>query len=602
MLRVTKERIMTAKIMASSPTVSSHAVGKKLRRVPFLLLLALSMTHGSAQAGEYAAFEESVRAAMDSNHRIRAARANLNATKEQYGQSLGELLPSVTLSASQSHRFLDDQSTTDQNFTSSSRTNEDHEISSNIRLAMDQPLLNWQAILALKQTAPIISAAVAGLNKTTQDVLLETIQLIISVLLTQNIATLAESNLKFTKSNLDSTLARRKAGYLTRTDVDQAKARVSSAEAELIHANNEVMVARARFEEVVRMPVPDGLKVPDIPEPLLAGTLDAISLLSHKRSDIQAAKYNLEVADYTLRMSKSGHLPTMNLSAAAYTNHHEIGDVTQQNSEYTVGIQFSLPLYSGGKTRSKVRTAGHTKASKQIELDRIHDQAMREVKQAYLEMHSAKATLEADEVAFNSYNEALTGMQEEFKAGFRTVIDLLESQNQLFSAETDLVRDRYELISSQYQLLHTIGMLTTKNLRSYEDDSLVTISPHMISPKRRDAQQRQQEREAEVMVQEYILTEAKSAWTNLPFLNQNESRRLNLSTVIAPIQESSKESSKIGVQPGNQPGNQPVTRHPLLSIGYDSFASDDEPEEQPNQPIPVKLSTTWKLQSLSNPW
>lgn len=419
-------------------------------------------------------FDEAISDAMAANHAIRAATANLNITRERYDQSLGNMLPDLSLSVTQSHRFMDDAYTNQSFF--NDRSNDNHEVLNAMGVNLAQPLFKWPLMLALEQTEMIISTAQEELNEARQNVLLETIQTIITVLLTENMAKLAKSNLHFTRRNLKATLARRKAGYLTRTDVDQATARVSSAEAERIHAENEAMVARARFEEVVRASVPEGLGIPDVPPHLLEGSLEELFSKIEHRPDIRAARFRLETADYTIRMNKAEHLPVVDLSANASNYRGGTGGQEQEATQYGFSVQLSVPLFSGGKTQSRVREATHAKTSSQITFDRVRDQALREIKQAYLEMHSAKATVTSAKAAFKFYKEALKGMKEEFRAGFRSVIDLLESQTRLFRSEADLVQNHYELLSSQYQLLHTIGLLTPENLARDQAASSTTES------------------------------------------------------------------------------------------------------------------------------
>ena len=530
----------------STNPVRDHSVRCELKLAISLLLFMLSTSLGQAQTPDSNPFEQSVRTAIDSNHSIRAAKATLEATKERYHQSLADLLPDVSLNASKTRRFVQRNGTSNQNIFSNGITNQNgfgdntanqnlssggnsdeykiREDLTRIGVSIAQPLLKWPSVLALEQTKSIISSSEADLDATSQEVLLETIQTIITVLLTENMARLAESNLSFTRRNREATLARRKAGYLTRTDVDQAAARVSSAEAELIHAKNEAMVARARFEEVVRMPVPAGLNVPNIPPHLLQGDLETFSSQIHNRPSMKAAKFRIESSDYTVDIEKAGHLPVINLSADANTYRGYSDTQSLQGNEYSVAIQLSLPLFSGGRTLSRTREASHTKTSKQIEFDRIQNQALREVKQAYFEMHSAQATVKSSEAAFVFYNEALRGIQEEFRAGFRTVIDLLESQNQLFRSETDRLKNHYELVSSQYQLLYTIGFLTLKNIHAYEDTPPISdntaadgMVPQPIKRLKKTG-----------MVPKQAPIPAKIAWENLPFLSQEARTQLTV--------------------------------------------------------------------------
>ena len=489
-----------------------------------LLFFVLSISPGQGQTADLSPFEKAISATIDSNHTIHSAKAMLESTKERYNQSFADLLPDVALSASQSRRFVIGESSANRDFIDNS------EALSQVSMRLTQPLFKWQSVLALQQAKYVILSAEEDLNATRQDLLLEAIQNIVNVLLTENMAKLAENNLTFTRSNLDATLSRRKAGYLTRTDVDQATARVSSAEAEFIGAKNAAMVARASFEEVVRIPVPEGLNVPDVPPHLLQGDLETLSAKIHNRPAFKSAKLRLDLANHTISMEKAGHFPVVNLLADANTYRGDSGGQIQQDSSYSVSIQFSLPIFSGGKTLSRTREAYHVKASRQFEFDRTHDQLLREVKQAYLEMHSAKATVKSSEVAVSFYSEALKGMQEEFRAGFRTVIDLLESQNQLFRSKTDLVKNRHELLSSQYQLLHTIGLLTLEHIMPNEDNRPLVDVASMPS-----IDQNSSRLDDNGTGQQYGPVTAKITRKNIPLFDRLNIAKLAVDSIASPI-------------------------------------------------------------------
>lgn len=496
---------MNLKDFSSTYFRSFNPVRHALQCFVFVVFFAMSLSLGHTQPSTHSPFERAIAIAIDSNPRIHTAKAAWRATQERYDQSIAALLPVVSLNASQSRRIFREGGSTTQNtptpvgdplednldpnsdITDSSGS-DDQEILTRASINVTQPLFRWQSILALQQTTPLIASAKEDLNTTTQEVLLETIQTIITLLLTDNVAKLAENNLTFTRRNLAAAEARRKAGHLTRTDVNQASARVASAEAELIRAKNDAMLARARFEEVVGIAVPEGLIVPHAPSHLLQGNLQTLLSQINNRPDIKAARLRLESADYAIKMEQAGHFPILDLTADATAYRSEVGDLSREASQYSMVVQFSLPLYSGGRTLSKTRETRHIKASRQAEFDRMHYQAQREVNQAYLALYSAKATVTSSEAAFQFYREAVKGMQEEFDAGFRTVIDLLDIQNKLFQHEIDRVKSYHELTTAQYQLLKSLGHLTMPNLQiakataPYTD--IRTVAPVMAQDSR----------------------------------------------------------------------------------------------------------------------
>ncbi|MEO5362311.1 MAG: TolC family outer membrane protein [Magnetococcus sp. DMHC-8] len=430
--------------------------GSRIVWAPLLLWLLAAVLPDDARSAAASPFEQAVQAALESNPKVLTARATLAATREKYEQSLAALLPEVSFTAS--HARYSDTWTDTTHGQSPDRFN----------VSLVQPLFRRPLLLALQQTKPLIAAAEEDYHAALQSVLLETIQAMVAVLLYDNVEKLAEDNLVLSHRNLDAAMTRRQAGDLTRTDLDQATARVSSAEAELIRAKNDAMVARARFEETVGMPVPEGLNIPDVPAHLLRGTLADLSRQLAQRPDWKSAKQRLESADVAVEIERAGHIPLLDLQANAVTFRGGSGPTADQingENQYSIAVQLTVPLFSGGKVFSRTREAVEIRAAREADLQRVEKQATREIKQTYLSMYSAQASVASSEAAFRFYREAVKGLEEEFAAGFRTVTQLFELQNQLFRSKTDLAKNRYELISTQYQLLSTFGRLTLADLR-----------------------------------------------------------------------------------------------------------------------------------------
>ena len=437
--------------------IISHPLPIRIGYGPGLLLvlsLFFFLSPCQAQPVGSLPFEQAVNSALESNPKILAAKATLDATREKHEQGLAALFPDISFNAS--HTRFSDTWTDTSNATPPDRFN----------LNLILPVFRQPLLLALRQTKPLIAAAEEDYHATVQAVLLETIQAMVTVEMTANMEKLSADNLVLSHRNREAALARRQAGDLTRTDLDQATARVASAEAELIRAKNDAMVALARFEETVGMEVPRGLTIPDVPPHLLKGTLADLSAQQYHRPDWRAARQRLESADVGVEMERAGHLPFIDLQANAVTFRGGNDPTINGENQYSVAVQLTVPLYSGGKIFSRTREALDTRTAREADLQRVEKQALREIKQAYLSMHSAKATVISAEAAFQFYHEAVKGVEEEFAAGFRTVTQLFELQNQLFRSETDLAKNRHELISSQYQLFSTFGRRTQEELQT----------------------------------------------------------------------------------------------------------------------------------------
>lgn len=390
-------------------------------------------------------FREMILEALDQNPKVKAAQARLDSAREKIPQSRAALMPDLSFNASASHKDTDWMG---------GRVKTDPEEAG---FALTQPLFNWKAVVALQQTDPYVQAAAADVAATRQSTLLELTKTAIELLQAQEVAKLAQNNVTLTHRHLESTELRFKVGELTRTDVNQAQARYSSAEAELIRADNDVLVSRVRFLELAGMEPPAGLT---LPSPALGRAEQApVADMLNQRPDLHAARLRLDVAQKDVDLAKAGHLPTVNLTSSAtrYAD-QEVGRKDPVD-ESLVKVELSLPLFSGGETFSKTREAVAAREAQRAEVERLRLQVVREIEQAQFEVKSSRASEQAFAAAVKANESALAGVSEEFKVGTRTALDLLDAQHESFTAQTDLARSRFRVVLARYQLLYAAGQL-----------------------------------------------------------------------------------------------------------------------------------------------
>lgn len=419
-----------------------------------LLTLTLAMAlSGAVLAGEKGSesFREIALATLESNPTVQAAQAQLAAAEETRTQAFSGLLPDVSLSAanvSESVRW------------SGGRDNDDYR---QVALTLTQTLFNSQVFVTYRMAEPYVAAYVADLEAARQGVLLNVAAQALDLLQNREVAELAADNLKVTQRHLEATQARYQVGEITRTDVSQAEARLASARAEKIRADNQVEVSAAQFLEITGMVAPEVLRVP--PTPLQFSAMKLNDLLARgveERPDVVAASLRLKVARDQVALEEAGHHPTVSLQAEAarrWDLETQLNKGEPEN-DYTLTVSASVPLYSGGETSSKVRQAGHERRAQEVTLDGLRQQAQREIKAAWLDLHSAEAQVTALEAAVKAAQAALDGMEEEFRVGTRSALDLLDVQNELFKTRTDLAKSRYALLSARYRLHQALGQLT----------------------------------------------------------------------------------------------------------------------------------------------
>ncbi|MBF0128136.1 MAG: TolC family outer membrane protein, partial [Magnetococcales bacterium] len=405
------------------------------------LLLGWSPPAG-AQDADKDPFFSAVRAAVQKNPRAQTVAARLKAARERFPQSQAAFLPTIDLSASRSHTLSDwagGHNATDP---------------LSMVLTLTQPLFNKKATVGLQQTKPYIAAFEYDLQAVLQSVFLDTALVIVEVLQAQEVVRLAENNRNLLKHHLEATRSRYDAGEITRTDVSHAESRLASAEANLVHTGNQLAVTRARFFELTGENLPEGLLIPEFHPGIMNATLTALQEWAVMRPDLVAAKLRLQVADEEVDLRRASHWPSVAMTAKAGRRWgDELAGTRDPMDQYVVDLGLSVPIFSGGLTVSQVRESLANKEAQDAEVERLQRLLTREVESALLDLHSARAAETSLNTALEAANAALDGVQREFEVGTRTALDLLDAQNSAFSAQTELAKGRFAIITAQFRLL-----------------------------------------------------------------------------------------------------------------------------------------------------
>jgi outer membrane protein len=175
----------------------------------------------------------------------------------------------------------------------------------------------------------------------------------------------------------------------------------------------------------------------------------------------------LQIADYEVDRNRAGHLPTVDL-VAGYNDASASGSISTLGGPSipndlkakTVGVQLTLPLYAGGSINSKVRQAiaSRDKARQDLEFNRRG--AAQSARTAFLSVVNGVAQVLALEQAVVSAETALASAQLGLQVGVRTNLDVLNSQQQVYSARRDLYQARYNYLINVLKLRAAVGELT----------------------------------------------------------------------------------------------------------------------------------------------
>ena len=294
-----------------------------------------------------------------------------------------------------------------------------------------------------------------------QQVLLDAVDAFTAAYRDQSVLELALNNEERLQRQLEATRDRFEVGEVARTDVAQAEARLSRARADVEQAKADLARSRAFFERVVGEP-PRSLEEPKVLDEL-PRTEDETRALAAQNPDIIAATFDLYAARDNVDVQFSSLLPSLDLQGVL-----EYSDSPTANIEWArtalLGLNLSIPLYQGGAEYSRVRESRQRVRQQRDRLEDAPRSVQELVTASWERLLAATAAIGAFEAEVRANQIALEGVQQEALVGARTVLDVLDAEQELFTSQVNLVRARREETLASYQLKLAVGELTVEGL------------------------------------------------------------------------------------------------------------------------------------------
>ena len=421
-----------------------------------LLLGVLAVATGLAASLPASAqtLDETLDQTYQSNPTLSEARAQLRATNERVPQALSNWRPRVELEGSAGTAYDDrDKPIND----GSSRTPAGGD------LVVTQPLYRGgRTIAGTERAENEVLAERARLAVTEQDVLLNAVTAYADVWRDQSVLALNINNEQVLARQLEATQDRFDVGDLTRTDVAQSESRLSSATADRIGAEGNLSTSRATFENVVGA-YPRELQQPPVPLGLPATQEDVVETAEASNPSVLAANYDELSALRSVREVEGELLPTVSLEGSLGYQ-HERSSRGSQGSSGQVLATVSVPLYQQGSVSSRVRESKQVASQRRLQVREAVRQAREDAISGWERLQTARAQITAFQEAVRANEIALEGVRQENAVGARTVLDVLDAEQELLDAQVNLVGALRDEVVASFSVLTAIGRMTASDL------------------------------------------------------------------------------------------------------------------------------------------
>lgn len=441
------------------------------------LVLALVLAAGfSVQASELQDLGQIYQEALSHDPVLAAARKGNRAMQEKLVQGQSQYLPTITFNAGASAsrtdiKYIGNASV----FRNGGRENFE---GYNYGINLNQPIFRQQIRAQLEQAKSQVTQSDKQLLLAQQNLIMRASKAYFDVLLAQDKIALIQAQKEAIEKQLHQAQANFEVGIATITDMNEAQARYDLTKAQEIAAVGDLEVKKRSIQSIIgRMPSElKGIRTdlqPQLPNPLVMDQWVDMALQSNLSIAIQ--QQALEIAAQEVERQNAGHLPTLD-AVASYTDRYANGSANGFGSDLqdaTIGLQFQVPLYQGGAVSSKVREAVANKEKAQEELEATRRQAELDARQAYLNLVTVVSQVKAYEQALSSSQSQLDSTNLGYEVGVRNSVEVLNAQQQFFSAKRDLLQSQYTYLLNVLSLKFAVGLLSEADLDSV-NQQLVT--------------------------------------------------------------------------------------------------------------------------------
>jgi len=391
-----------------------------------------------------------------------ASRSALQAARENVPQARAGLLPQVSASAQRTQNQTD-QLQTNQLLRQQAWTHPSYPAEAGA-LSLRQPLyrrLNW-AQLSFAEAQ--VAAAEASFEKDRQDAGLRVAGAYFDVLLAQTKVRALQAQLEAYTGQLKLAERAFAAGQGTRTDIDDARARALQAKADLVDANYVLDNSRRTLAALIgKMPsvladvVPARLPLAPAEPAALAHWVQQMETAN---PELASLRRQVEMAEQDIEKQRAGHHPTLDLIAARqYGSNENVNSINTRYFTNYLGVQASLPIFSGGGVSAAVRQAEANLEKARYQLEAARQRLGVDTQKYFSGVAQGVEKVRASEAALEAADQALISTRKSVQAGTRTTVDVLNALQRLAEATQNLAQARYEFLLNRLRLAAVTGQL-----------------------------------------------------------------------------------------------------------------------------------------------
>ena len=401
--------------------------------------------------------DEALRRSYWNNPTLKAERSALAAVDFGVTEALSAWRPTVTVTGGRSRSYLKMHDTEENRATAIMPSNQ-------LSVTLAQRIVDFgRTSGAVRVAEARVLAGRANLANIEQNVLLETAEAYLGVVWAQSALELNRGNVQVLTRQLDAAEAGYARQMRTLTDVAQARARLADAVAALRQAEEALDTARGRYLAVVGE-LPEMLTFPER-VPVLPEARDAaLRAAEDANPNVQGALYAVEAARAAVDASEAEILPTVAFEASdSYSSNPSMGIADQRVQ--TLGVVMRMPLYQSGAEYARIQARKQELGQRRQLLDAARRAARQQAQEAWNALAAARAQVQSFDASVQANQVAQDGVSAEYlRLGNRTLLDVLNAEQELFRARINLIGARRDEAVAAYRGMAAMGRMTAESL------------------------------------------------------------------------------------------------------------------------------------------
>lgn len=312
-----------------------------------------------------------------------------------------------------------------------------------------------------------VAAGQADLRAVESGVFSQVVSSYMDVILAEAVVGLNRANIQRLEVNLQATRDRFEIGDLTRTDVAQSESRLALARGQTRTAQANLIAARERYIAVIGK-APQNLQAPPPLPGLPDSADDAVAVALDANPDLLAARQRSRAAGFDTAATNARRLPQISVFASSgyndFLGSNAIPGAVQSTTDTTVGVRASVPLYQGGLPSAQKRQAQSRETALLEQEIGIEREVIASVRAAFAQWQAAQSLITSSQTAVAAAELSLEGVRAENTVGNRTIIDILNAENELLNAQVQLVTARRNAYVAGFNLLAAMGKAEARDL------------------------------------------------------------------------------------------------------------------------------------------